>query len=275
MRQANLDTQWIHDDSGHLLGIALGHDFCAEHEDSARDMKIQFGVDDSNPDGIQSRKVKRVPNYLQFATYDRKPGAGSASTEPCAMLLLYPNFTIDQYISNPFECQLTDEVDGQRRRQVVCAWDQRFFVINVRGVENVRNLKTLYAAFQSNDIAFGSGFSRWLVQRGLTFMMPSRIPASIQQKILEADRERSALTTAFRNSGIEMQLAAGGRRWHALEPAWVGEDKTEIRCFLNPVDQHLFKSGWFSLDELAQWAEGYGPIVKGAPQKPKKTRSSR
>lgn len=268
MRQAFYDTQWMHDDAGALIGISLGHDFCAEHEWGARQMKAQFGVDDSRPRGVGSRTVRNTPNYLQFAEYTRKPSRGGALPEPCAMMLLYPNTTVQNFIKSPFECGFMGDMSAANSKNIVCAWDDRFFAVNVRGEDNVRNLKAVNEAFRRNDIAFGGSFTRWLVDRGLTFVIASKIPADIQEKVLQSDLDQIALMDALDDSGIKTRLSSVGRRWYALEPAWTDESKTAIKVFLNPGEQHLFNHGWFSLEDLEQWAEGHGPIVKSVSGKP-------
>jgi len=49
-----------------------------------------------------------------------------------------------------------------------------------------------------------------------------------------------------------------GKHWRSLE-RWQWMDG-QIRFWLNPTDQVQYQSGWYTIDELIQWSQGYGPI---------------
>lgn len=34
------------------------------------------------------------------------------------------------------------------------------------------------------------------------------------------------------------------------------------RFWLNPSQQHIYEAGWFTLEELKQWANDEGPVIK-------------
>ena len=49
------------------------------------------------------------------------------------------------------------------------------------------------------------------------------------------------------------------KEWHSLERwQWM---EGEIRFWLNPVDQDLYKTGWFSIDELIAWTHDQGTVM--------------
>lgn len=54
-------------------------------------------------------------------------------------------------------------------------------------------------------------------------------------------------------------LTNRGLRWHSLE-RWQWIDG-EVRFWLNPVDQHRYAVGWYSIDDLIAWLDESGPIV--------------
>lgn len=49
-----------------------------------------------------------------------------------------------------------------------------------------------------------------------------------------------------------------GKHWRSLE-RWQWMDG-QIRFWLNPTDQVHYQSGWYTIDELIQWSQGYGPV---------------
>lgn len=58
---------------------------------------------------------------------------------------------------------------------------------------------------------------------------------------------------------VKQTLRDQGKEWRSLE-RWQWLDG-EIRFWLNPVDQSSYNVGWFSIDELIQWAHEMGPVL--------------
>ena len=58
---------------------------------------------------------------------------------------------------------------------------------------------------------------------------------------------------------LEEVLNDQGQRWRSLE-RWQWLDG-QIRFWLNPTDQVQYQSGWYTIDELVQWARNSGPVL--------------
>ena len=58
---------------------------------------------------------------------------------------------------------------------------------------------------------------------------------------------------------VKITLQDQGKEWHSLE-RWQWMDGG-IRFWLNPNEQDLYRSGWFSIDDLIAWTHDQGPIV--------------
>lgn len=58
---------------------------------------------------------------------------------------------------------------------------------------------------------------------------------------------------------VKVTLQDQGKEWHSLE-RWQWIDG-EIRFWLNPNDQDIYRTGWFSIDDLISWTHDQGPIV--------------
>lgn len=58
---------------------------------------------------------------------------------------------------------------------------------------------------------------------------------------------------------VKKTLTDQGKEWKSLE-RWQWMDG-EIRFWLNPNEQDIYRSGWFSIDDLIAWTHEYGPIM--------------
>lgn len=58
---------------------------------------------------------------------------------------------------------------------------------------------------------------------------------------------------------VKTTLRDQQKDWHSLERwQWM---EGEIRFWLNPVDQDLYNTGWFSIDNLIAWTHDIGPVM--------------
>ena len=63
---------------------------------------------------------------------------------------------------------------------------------------------------------------------------------------------------------VKVTLRDQRKEWHSLERwQWM---EGEIRFWLNPVDQDLYNSGWFSIDELIAWTHNLGVVMIEEPE---------
>ena len=58
---------------------------------------------------------------------------------------------------------------------------------------------------------------------------------------------------------VKLALQAQGKEWHSLERwQWM---EGGIKFWLNPNEQDLYNSGWFSIDDLIAWSHDIGPVM--------------
>jgi hypothetical protein len=149
----------------------------------------------------------------------------------------------------------------------VAAWDGGYFGIHVRGTENVAALKALYEGFKRKEIVFGMSPAKGWLGSGLVFALVSAFDDETKAEILEKDESHERLLAAFEASGIKDTLREAGCRYFALKPTWSEKPgiryESEIRFWLNPMEQRENNSGWFSVADLEAWVKGEGPIPKG------------
>jgi hypothetical protein len=65
---------------------------------------------------------------------------------------------------------------------------------------------------------------------------------------------------------VKVTLQDQGKEWHSLE-RWQWMDG-EIRFWLNPSEQDIYRTGWFSIDDLISWTHEQGPIVIEEEEEP-------
>jgi hypothetical protein len=58
---------------------------------------------------------------------------------------------------------------------------------------------------------------------------------------------------------VKQTLTDQGKEWRSLE-RWQWMDG-EIRFWLNPSEQSVYRPGWYSIDELIAWAHDSGPVM--------------
>ena len=98
----------------------------------------------------------------------------------------------------------------------------------------------------------------------LSAELASRIPESFLKGWEAADRENYEMEQEVVKSGIRDLLKAAGKRYFALSRPHHNKKDGELTFWLNPYDQQENNSGWFTLTDLKEWAEGKGKIpMKG------------
>src|SRR5919108_312906 len=67
---------------------------------------------------------------------------------------------------------------------------------------------------------------------------------------------------------VKTTLQDQGKEWYSLERwQWM---EGEIKFWLNPTDQDIYRTGWFSIDDLIAWTQNLGPMIieKGPDEAP-------
>jgi hypothetical protein len=63
---------------------------------------------------------------------------------------------------------------------------------------------------------------------------------------------------------VKMVLRDQRKEWHSLE-SWQWMDG-EVRFWLNPRDQELYNSGWYTIDQLIEWSHNRGAVMIDAEE---------
>lgn len=269
MRQSHQDKQWLLAKDGTLQGLCLGYDGCAEHEGGIQLLESRLGV--PRPEfriGPADRRIHH-PEKLKLYEYMRKPHDKRRKPYPALLLLCGEASTWGAPLPAQdlaAQCDVPlygDPVEKQHQpsSDLSTAWDERSFAVHVRGDENIARLRAIFEAAQRGDLALTSSGSGWLDRHGIFLVILSGMTSEQVREVTERDEAYRELILAARATGIEDQLRAAGKKWFALSPAWRDPRKEQVDFFLNPQGQDRYNFGWFTVEELRQWARDEGPVM--------------
>lgn len=258
MRLSSNSAQFVLSENNELLGICLGNDGCAEHGSDSSKFKKLLGASDVPENGVQDRLITKLPN-MGYQKYKTKDGT-------IAKL----------YVSS---ISLSDKDLGgygiapyQKDKNISVHWnDYSGFVIVVKGQDNIAHLEKLKEAFENKIMAFGNDFLSFSEEnkyRGQVFVLASKLSYSKLDEVYKMDQNKLALRKALDETGIKVLLEKSGKESYAFEPAWVDENKKQVKVFVNPKEQNKYKAGWYTIEQLEQWAHNCGPLIKPNSPKP-------
>lgn len=268
------------DNEGKFIAWNLGADYCAEHEWGIVKLKKLLGIGSkekifsiyerkvfgierrritkADPDTIYYNEVKNravliVGDEVKFErSYNGEEGLKKIADR------FKPYRSYSDYKSRKYTTKPTT------------AWDQGAFIIHVEGKEHKEYLRELYEAIKSGDAALWLGGGGVFENAGLVVGIISRIPKDAATLMYDRDKEQYELERDAKKTGIENRLRKAGKGWHALSPGRLlkstkrGEVKSKynVMFWLNPMDQQQNNYGWFTVEQLDQWAKDEGPIIK-------------
>jgi len=233
-----------------FVGFNLNADFCTEHEIGIKEIRRYFKID-SDKIGIEKRKIRTIPNEGRLLDL--------ITRENNKTLL----FTYDHMIKHFKEGEEIHELHLWSDKPLACAWDEGSFGILTNKYQ--KELEELYEYFKKHDIVISLLGGGVFQNAGLHILIASRIPQKIQDEWKKADLDRIELEKADEKTKIRKILEKSKKSWFSLSPQWKTENfKTEYKVvyWLNPMEQNIHNSGWFTVEDLQLWAEDKGPVIK-------------
>lgn len=249
------DCGLLLDADGMFIGVNLGADYVSEHEWGIKELHEYLGISDKGI-GVARRTITTAVQV------GRQTVKGQQRMKAGEVIFLAQN-GVDNYLKS--------ELFMSEERDLVCAWDSKSFAIRT-SKKHAAEMEELWQAFQRNDVAVWCAGGGVFQNAGLVIAIVSRIPADKAEKLAEADRDRIALTKAATKTGIEKRLEKAKLSWFALSPCWANtafkpvETVHPVIFWLNPHEQNQFQSGWFTVEQLDEWAKGLGPVMKNKKQ---------
>lgn len=259
MKKAYHYTSWRLNDKNEFCGINFGYDFCAEHEMGISGIRESFGIKTYSGNktivnikksigvkptfGLDARIVKKKPQELQFKQKGEFCGIYYSSSVKLS------DTAFDEGIK-----ALSWEMNKPNGNDVVCYWGNNSFMFITTNEPNFQAIKKL---LNENAAAiFIAG------KHGLVICDPEKLDDRTKTELYSSDLNAWELKKSAEDCGIEKELIKSKKEFLALTPGWKNPAKKEIHFFLNPHNQRKYNSGWFTVEELKEWIEEKGPILK-------------
>lgn len=275
-----------------VIGVVLGANYTAEHETGIRPLLGTLDIDDAGR-FLEGRSMRsgvtgryRQIGYQKTNTYyitneETKKRSTKKVTEKALALGSVG------YSGNDAG---TVKMHGDRYdldTDMVGAWDSREFCLIAWTDKGKDIIKLISDGMESGDLSvwLGGGHNNPFDRAGLVIARTSMIPEEQREQMRAGDQAQIDLEAAALATGITKKLdavnhidpdARGGmtfaqrpRGHHALSPRMISEEEKAERktaynviFYLNPHNQPKYNYGWFTVEELEQWIEDKGPIVK-------------
>lgn len=151
-------------------------------------------------------------------------------------------------------------------------WSSRNFAALAAGSQAIL-LNTFANEFANGRTFIGTRPSANPFSRaGLVFCCESALSPEDFTQCAETFAQTKALFERIEATGIIQALRSHNRGFYALSPS-VRQDGT-LQFFLNPHEQRQFNHGWYTVDELLQWTQNTGPVIKNKPPAPSSSLSA-
>lgn len=260
MKKAYHYTSWRFNDKNEFCGINFGYDFCAEHEQGISGIRESFGIKTYTGNktfnnikkmvgllkptfGIDARVITIKPDTLQFKQKNDFCGIYYSTA------VKFSDAAFEEGIKS-----LSWEMSTPKGKDVICYWGDNSFMIITTNQENFQSIKK-----SLNDIEaaiFTAG------KHGLVICWPDKLDDRTKTELFASDLNAWELRKALDETGIEKELKAAKKEYYGLKPGWKPGEHKVLQFFLNPYDQKKYNHGWFSLEELKEWINDKGPIIK-------------
>ena len=301
MRHAHQDVFFHLTEDHRPLGLALGYDWCAEHERGIAALSALLGVPTVEyPMGVQDRLAKpsaRAQECIQFTAFIARLPCAPGSVQktfavPGARLIVSDELcspwrvnteSHQRWLANPKKPRAAHTFGTPKHQElnvdgfvipsktmrasdplVESQWGASGFDVTVWGADRVGALAEIHQALLKGQLTVSTGKSANPFGRGgLHLMIASKLPEPFKQSVLDNDKAHQALCSALANTGIEAAIARAGKGFYALMPRfWEDGERQVLKCFLNPREQSKYNSGWFTIEELQDWLLEKGPVIK-------------
>lgn len=267
LKRSNTAENAFLEDGGVVYGLVLAGSYTADHEMPLRRVHSTLGMTGGDGDFAAHTAAWDASDRLRLRPHrsERREGRRKVVDDGMAMIM---------------DEEGAGHVDGLLHRydaetSLIGAWGPDALAVVGYG-DAARHVETIHQGVRDRDIAIWMGSNpNPFARGGLVIARPSLVPAPLIATFDAAQADRRALTNAALETGIERRLAEmrvahmSIRPYMALSPRWTPQDRRSdtvhpVIFWLNPVDGRRNNHGYFTVEELAQWTQGTGPVPKSA-----------
>ena len=164
----------------------------------------------------------------------------------------------DYLLENCKKTKLNAEIKPWDDEWTICgAWSGQDFGFIVR---NKNIIPELLEAINRHDLFITTAGGVPFENGGLKLLIASRMPDGVLNRMYNDDADYYDLLNKAYGSGIYDELKQAGKQFFALSPRL--NDKGELIFWLNPHEQDKYESCWCTLEDLRDWIQDKGKIIK-------------
>jgi hypothetical protein len=301
MRKASQDNGILVED-GKFIGIALGYDYCAEHEWGIKDLKRICGIPEANKKtmGVKNRTITKVPPIVFKEEIVKR---GTKRKQKGKYAILYTGISWrsqeenEQHVPHGFENYVEDltwnakwNADNPDTRgdkdNIITAWDGGSFGVAVMGEQEVEWFKELKTAIEEKRLTIAVVNLRVKNQfagNSLCLMITDRIPQETLDLMYIGDKEFFDREDYEEKIGMKKIIEKYGKKngyrglhyFMACSPKWIDYNDKEAsekqkKEYNTKYDIMYWINysdddnnfGWYSVEEIKQWLTGKKKLVE-------------
>lgn len=293
MRKATQDYGFIVEND-RFIGVALGYDYCAEHEWGIKDLKRICGIPGACKEnmGIVNRSITKAPPFVfKVETYNKKKFAilyTSTNTRQTQEQL-------EEYFPRDLKHWKKDLLRNEEwykkhpsssinKDNIITAWNGGSFGVAVMGDKEVKWLEELKKAIEEKNLSIAiTKMLNPFAGSSLCLMITNRIPQETLEAMYHSDKEYFDREDYEEKIGmkeiIEKHGNENGHRglhyFMACSPKWIDYDneksreeqkkklntKYDIIYWVNYSDDDE-NYGWYTVEEIREWLTGKKKLVE-------------
>lgn len=273
-----------------FIGIALGYDYCAEHEWGIADLKRLCGMPEASKKnmGVKNRTITKCPPFVfKEETHKNKKFAilytGRAWDDKESM---------EKYLPHDFKNWIDDLLWNEKwnkehpdtrgdKDNISTAWDGGSFGVAVVGDKEVEYLKELKEAIEKCNLVIAVANLRAknpFAGSSLCLLIADRVPKETADAMFHGDKEYFDREDYEEKIGMKKIIAKNGNKnsyqgakyFMACSPKWLDYNneegtleerkrklntKYDIEYWINYSDDDN-NFGWYTVEEIREWMTG-------------------
>lgn len=282
MRRGREGKIWKSEETGEVIAITLGADYCSEHEWGIKGIKSLLGMQDLQVPNFKLGAAEKILEFLNMKTTGPVGLKRMKQTKDIRVVhnldtkglketsgwgkdkkkhTLWGFAIIESWYQERFDFKesLRENYFNPEREELIGYWDENGFAALL---EDKKIVEEIVSAFSRKDIAVWVGASGPFNNGGLIIAIASRLPEDFVKEMEDTDLDTIKLQKAAARTKIYAKLKKSNCNYFALSPRWANDTKTEVKFWLNPRDQSNNNWGWYTTEDLELWTKGEGPIPK-------------